>query len=258
MRIYNIRIPSKITSLVIVLLLTIAIFMSVLTQKVNYSHNVIDVSWPNCQSNTSITFANSIVGVNGGLDFKPNPCMGQEISLSTDYELYLNTGDPGFPRIKLLGTAPLKCTKADNLVCYSYNYGYQAGVYSVKQALHANAHTDYWFLDVETDNSWTSSYLANRADLAGMIDAIKQYNFFAPKIAIYTTNYQWHQIVGNWHINLPIWLGTGGTNIATAVQACRQTSFLAQPIILAQYTLGSLDYDLTCHHWQPPANYFNN
>jgi len=40
-----------------------------------------DVSWPNCRASAAGDNAFGIVGVTGGLDFKPNPCMYLEKNL---------------------------------------------------------------------------------------------------------------------------------------------------------------------------------
>jgi len=257
MKLSKLKINNRLLSLALVLCLAMGMFIYLFSQKVNYSQSLIDVSWPNCRASIATNYANSIVGVNYGLDFKTNPCLGYETTLATNYELYFNTGDPGFPRIKLLGGSPLSCPIKNNLICYSYNYGYQAGLYDLRQAYLANAHSDYIFLDVETDNSWTTSHLANRADIIGMINAIDSYDLLTPKLAIYTTTYQWQQIVGKWHLNLPLWLATGGLNRAVASLGCHQLSATNGQIIISQYTIGNLDYDIACHQWQP-TNFFNN
>lgn len=209
---------------------------------------VVDISWPNCQRLANIElFSTVIVGVNGGLDFRLNPCLGNEIGLGINRIVYLNSGDPGFPRIKKLGTGPLNCQSNKQLICYSFNYGYMAAIYSIKQADLANAHSAFWWIDVEAVNSWTNSIYANRADIMGMIYALKNVRILKPKIGVYTTYHQWHALMGNWHLNLPLWLGTGLTSSSQAAKKCSLPSVLGSKIIFSQYTIANLDYDYVCH-----------
>ena len=207
----------------------------------------IDVSWPNCRQLVHISNYNTvIVGVNGGLDFHPNPCLGSEARLGANIFVYANSGDPGFPRISRLGHGPLKCANQNRLVCYSFNYGYQAALYSIRQADLAGVHAPFWWLDVESINSWTNSIAANRADIMGMVYAFRNMLVLKPKLGIYTTANQWTALVGKWRINLPLWLGTGLSNSSSAAKTCRLPSIIGPKTIFAQYTLGNLDYDYLC------------
>lgn len=209
-------------------------------------NKIVDVSWPNCKTIPTNEYSRAIIGASGGLDFRPNPCLGQETTFANSYELYANTGDPGFPRIKKIGKGPLSCS-GQNLVCYSYNYGYQAGLYVVKQALFSAAQSDSWWLDVESINSWTNSVAANRADIVGMINAIRASNpFMTPQVGIYTANQQWVALVGHWQIGLPLWLGTGDTSAAQAKTACASSSVTGGQLVMTQYTAGGLDYNYAC------------
>ncbi len=220
----------------------------VATSHLPLTHDLtIDISWPNCSRLSSVgSYSAAIIGANGGLDFRPNPCLGLEGKLTNSLATYANTGDPGFPRIRQLGKSPLNCKNNNQLICYSFNYGYQAALYSLKQANLADIHSSFWWLDVESINSWTTSVMANRADIMGMIYAIKTVRFLRPKIGIYTTNNQWVATVGHWNINLPLWLGTGQTNAQAAAKYCNQRSIIGSNIVLTQYTIGRLDYDYRC------------
>lgn len=215
-----------------------------------------DISWPNCNRLPTRFYARAVIGVSGGLDFHPNPCLGNEARLAAVYGLYANTGDPGFPRIARLGIGPLHCRPKD-LICYSYNYGYQAGLYALNQAKLNVANSSEWWLDVEAINSWTSSKLANRADISGMIAAIDNSStLLRPRIGIYTAANQWYALVGHWQLRLPLWLGTGATSKQAAQKAC-----LIKPIfdrtVLTQYTLGNVDYNYICTQL-PEPHYFND
>ena len=132
--------------LIIASLGLIAIIPMILFGLNEVGHGMVDISWPNCSRLPSKFFERAVIGASGGLDFHANSCLGNEVRTTAIYGLYANTGDPGFPRIKRLGTGPLNC---HNLVCYSYNYGYQAGLYALKQARLAAANSPEWWLDVE-------------------------------------------------------------------------------------------------------------
>ena len=60
-----------------------------------------DVSYPQCDDALPANVAFGIVGVNRGIVFSPNPCLGagnrpsQLAWAGTDAELYANTGNPG-------------------------------------------------------------------------------------------------------------------------------------------------------------------
>lgn len=212
----------------------------------------VDLSWPNCNRLGNGDYSSVIVGSSGGLDFRPNPCLGNEARLSNNYLIYTNTGNPGFPRIRQLGiSGPLHCQSTNSFLCYSFNYGYQAAQYSMRQAdLAAAAGSTFWWLDVETINSWTSSIDANRADIMGMVYALKSSRFLKPNVGIYTANNQWVALVGHWDIELPLWLGTGDTSYLQAAQACKQASITGGPILLSQYTIANLDFNFRCQPMQ--------
>ena len=74
--------------------------------------------------------------------------------------------------------------------------------------------------------------------------AIKKLTF-NPTIGIYSTPDQWAIITANWRPAVVAWLGTGYTTQAMAISACRESSFTAGPVWLAQYT-PYLDEDYVC------------
>ena len=215
-------------------------------------HGMVDISWPNCNRLPGKFYERAVIGVSGGLDFHPNICLGNEVRTTAVYGLYANTGNPGFPRIRQLGRGPLKCSGGIALVCHSYDYGYNAGLYALRQAKLSAANSPEWWLDVEEVNSWTNSINANRADIAGMIDALRSVPFLKNHVGIYTTTNQWVAIVGNWNLNLPLWLGTGATNKTDAKKACMQKPVTGSKIVLTQYTIGKQDYNYVCSYWAKP------
>lgn len=204
---------------------------------------VIDVSWPNCRDTVSNSQDYGIVGVNGGLDFRVNSCLAKETTWFSRYALYVNTGYPGIKYAREFPTYPRQCIYNDTN-CLAYNYGYNATLYSINYANSRGAYSLSWWLDVETDNSWTENLKDNRASLSGAIDAIRQHVFLS-KIGIYSALDQWKTITGGWDNQLPDWIGTGGQKIITAQEACTSRGFSDGSIWLTQYTPW-LDQDYLC------------
>jgi hypothetical protein len=209
----------------------------------NYKNTIVDVSWPNCGKTPGDVFATGILGVNGGLDFHPNPCLGTESTWFSQYAVYMNTGYPGKARARKFMNMPRHCGFSDS-VCLAYNYGFNAALYSIKYANLQNVHPNMWWLDVETENSWSDNFLANRQFLKGAEAAIKK-QFWSPAVGIYSAPLQWDQIVGPWHDKLPVWLATGGTSKATAANACHEPAFTGGNIWLTQYTI-KFDQNFAC------------
>jgi hypothetical protein len=203
-----------------------------------------DVSWPNCKENLSNDQATGIVGVGGGLDFHANACLYQESRLFSTYALYLNTGYPGTSYGLKYQNTPINCVNEDNL-CLAYNYGYNAARYFIRYASANSVHSYRWWLDVETDNSWTNNIFQNRANLIGMYDAIKQ---FVPlsRVGFYSYPGQWNEITGNWRTGTDVWSATGTSSLQTAMSGCQHSSFTLGPTLLTQYTT-QLDHNYICN-----------
>jgi len=208
-----------------------------------YSKTIVDVSWPNCTAIPANIYGDGIIGVNGGLDFRPNPCLAKETSWFVSYALYINTGYPGSTSARKFPSSPKRCSNSEKQ-CLAYNYGFNATQYAIKYADLQNAHASQWWLDVEVDNSWTDNFLVNRASLQGAAAAIKQ-NVLFSTVGIYSSPDQWNIITGKWQNRLPAWLATGSYSAATAAGACENRSFTGSAIWLSQYTQG-LDKNFPC------------
>jgi len=227
-------------ALPIIVLLILILFSS----NSAYSSNLVDVSWPNCKTNLIGTqYTYGIVGVTGGLDFKPNKCVGKEAGWMQYTATYENTGYPGrYYGIKYKNY-PLNCT-VNNYLCLAYNYGYNSSLYSIGYASSQNVHSKYWWLDVETDNSWTLNPLINRQVIKGSYYAIKNNVPFAV-IGIYSDPPQWNYLTKNWQPKIDEWAGTGASNTYSAAVACLEPSFTGGPILISQYTI-NIDQNYIC------------
>ncbi len=203
----------------------------------------VDVSWPNCRTAQTATYASGIIGVTGGLDFHTNPCLAKEASWLLHYNVYINTGYPGNTRASRFINSPDRCNYNDSQ-CLAYNYGFNAAEYAINYADLNNVHSSFWWLDVETENSWTNNFLVNRQFINGVIAGIKQ-KLWLTNVGIYSAPNQWQELMGSWRNQLPEWLATGTTSHRSATLACHTKSFTAGPVLLTQFTT-SLDQDLTC------------
>lgn len=218
--------------------------MILMSKGLNQS-SLVDVSWPNCNIKQTLNFNIGIVGVNGGLDFRPNPCLAQESSWFRQVSLYLNTGYPGSAYALKFKNSPLKCLKS-NSACLAYNYGYNASLYALNYASEQGVHTNLWWLDVESDNSWTTNHTLNRLSLEGAIMAIKNKNFWPVTIGFYAAPNQWNSLIGQWHNKLPSWVGIGSTTQKESGIACLIPSFTGGINWLSQYT-SILDKNVFCN-----------
>ena len=237
--------PGPVRQQISLVVAVVALFVALLaTPAGHFTNNIVDVSWPNChQSKTSAQAG--IVGVTGGLDFRPNPCLGEEPGWFNHVSLYMNTGYPDTAHARRFTSSPKRCARgADD--CLAYNYGYNAALYAVQLADRQGAHANLWWLDVETENSWSASIVRNREALQGSIDAIRRSVPFV-QVGIYSSPLQWSQLVGKWHNQLPSWVATGATSQGPAQAACRQPSFTGGSTWLAQYTPKYLDIDYACN-----------
>jgi hypothetical protein len=231
-----------------------------------------DASFPQCSSSYPSNPLFGIVGVNGGLANKANPCLGDELKWAHDapgrktpaqppVSLYINTANPGGERnvadwpnggtTQPYGACNGKLTNA----C-SYLYGEQRAAHSFSLvAAHdpVSAQTAPWWLDVELGTSWAGTYELNIAALQGFVAGLHDAGATGP-IGIYSTSAQWHDITGltakttpsAFNGGLPDWVAGTRATLEQAQQNCATGGFTGTPPTLAQYRIGALDADLRC------------
>ncbi|MHA7279167.1 hypothetical protein ACX80H_05370 [Arthrobacter sp. MDT2-2] len=147
-----------------------------------------------------------------------------------------------------------------NRAC-SYMYGYVRAHQDAKR-LEAtkplsNPGSYFWWLDVETGNSWQSGTSSNpdldgpslnRADLEGMADYFED---IGAGVGIYSTGYQWGAIAGTVPPGsslegLPSWLA-GARTLRGAKSNCSLPGLTPDSTVtVTQYVSGGLDYDYSC------------
>jgi hypothetical protein len=190
-----------------------------------------------------LIYPGQIVGATGGLSFYPNPCIGQESTLFSNLSLYANSGYPGASYALKYKNFPLRCV-ASNYICLAYNYGYNSGLYAATYALDHGVVAKNWWIDVETDNSWTNTPAINIASLEGETNAIKT-STNPTLLGFYSYPADWKIITGGWRNDYPSWIATNSNfNLLAQVQ-CDGPSFTGGSIILAQY-IKKVDTDLAC------------
>lgn len=242
-----------------------------------------DVSYPQCnQSLPSALFG--IVGVNNGIVFSANPCLGtgdgpSELAWAQQAAnhapaFYANTADPGpaysshWPTGQ---TTPQFCDpNAANSTACSYDYGWNAAQDSFADAVAAEGQVNGydpsaaaaaaasapWWLDVETTNSWQtleSAYgqtTASRDNDVAALDGAVAYlqSRGVASVGFYSTSYQWTQVTGgtgSLFAANPNWVA-GYSNVTAAQSGCTSVGFTGGPVRLTQYHQNGLDADIAC------------
>lgn len=229
-----------------------------------------DISWPQCSKRLPQGQLFGIVGVNDGLANTTNPCFGVELSWANNSlggtnqpkaALYVNTANPGdvtptvadWPKSNTdvvtgaTDTDPYGgCTGANSAAC-AWQYGYNMANLDVNErGVPSGAYT--WYLDVETDNSWSSSTADNAADLEGMT---AYFESAGGTVGLYSTSYQWGQVVGTpsttSNLNSLIsWL-PGASSSTAAKNNCSLPSLTnGGKVTVTQYVAKQTDYDVSC------------
>ena len=235
-----------------------------------------DVSYPQCGSSLPRDRAFAVVGVNGGLSTKANPCLSAQltwawkssgaVAAQPRAQLYLNTANPGEIRTQVTtwpttGSTPYGDCDGTNSAACSYAYGWERAQYSVATfftpaAQAAGVETSpakyTWWLDVETTNTWQSGSAAalarNRATLEGMT---KYLTSQGGQVGLYSTGFQWNQIVGSVPAGStltgrPSWLA-GATSLSGAKANCGKAPLVpGAEVTLTQYVQSGWDRNYSC------------
>jgi hypothetical protein len=218
-----------------------------------------------------------VVGVNDGIVYSANPCLGtgagsSELAWAERYDgaggaiLYANTGDPGpalshhWPSGQTDNGSYCDPANTDSSAC-SYDYGWNAAANSYQDAVNAyiqigelpavsttTPKPNQWWLDVESANSWETNSAHNVADLQGAVDYLHLAKGVPlASIGIYANTSDWNTITGNTtaFAALPYWQPGAGSK-TTAQSFCGKTGVTGGPVMLSQYLTGGLDGDIRC------------
>lgn len=227
-----------------------------------------DVSYPQCSRVLPSDVAFAIVGVNRGIVFSANPCLGAGSRPSQlkwagqKAALYANTGNPG-PDLSSHWPAgqqqPRVCDAddSDTAAC-AYDYGWNAAEDSYRTAIAAYVSlgwadqgadrtpvANHWWLDVETANSWRDDPALNVAALQGAVDYLESVDVAG--IGFYSAPWMWSEITGDTDAfaGYPTWVA-GASTLRGAQRNCIGPGFTGGGVRLAQYLSGGFDADHPC------------
>jgi hypothetical protein len=238
-----------------------------------------DVSYPQCDEDLPRNRAFAIIGVNGGLSTRANPCLTDQLVWAWGssgaigdqplVQLYLNSANPG-QVLSLVTTWPTAgatpygdCDGSNSAAC-SWQYGWERAQNSVVSFFTPAARAARvdsqparytWWLDVETTNTWqggsTEALARNRATLEGMTAYLLSRD---GEVGIYSTDQQWGQIAGTVDEDSPLaeldsWLA-GASTSSDAADACDEDPLTpGGRVVLSQWVRDvrdGLDRDRSC------------
>lgn len=232
-----------------------------------------DLSYPQCGGAFPSNVLFGMVGVDDGIVYSPNPCLGtgdgtSELAWAERYDgsggaiLYANTADPGpglsshWPNGQ---TSPEYCDPSvpESSAC-SYDYGWNAAAQSYGHAVDAYVQIgvlpagasrtpkpNQWWLDVESANSWETSLQNNIADLEGAIAFLQSQG--VSSLGIYTNSSSWQSITGDTKTfaQYLYWL-PGSRRESTAQSYCGTVGITGGVVAYSQYSSGGFDADVRC------------
>ena len=236
-----------------------------------------DIAYPQCNGAFPASPGFGIVGVNDGLPFSANPCLGtgsgpselQWAGMSAG--LYANTANPGpllsshWPNGQ---TSPKQCNTTanpgSNTAECTYDYGWNAAADSYQDAVNAYVALGWatagairtpvanaWWLDVESANSWTTNTSFNVDELQGEAEYLKSVG--AASVGFYANASDWQTITGNTSslAAYPSWV-PGAGSLSQAQAMCGGPGITGGGIALTQYPSGGFDGDYQCATTPPP------
>ena len=242
-----------------------------------------DVSHPQCGERLPQRASFAVVGVNGGIATRANPCLADQLEWATEatgthratgadgatggdaVELYVNTANPGevIDRITtwpVTGSTPYGTCDGSNSAACSWQYGWTRAAAAVRVFTSAARDADVdddpaayrWWLDVETENTWQAgspgSRARNRAVLEGMVTQLQD---GGAEVGLYSSDRQWAAIAGEVPArsllhDLDSWLaGADGAHEAAA-DCAEDPLGPGGRVVLTQYTDDGLGRDVAC------------
>jgi hypothetical protein len=206
-----------------------------------------DVSWPQCGMRLPAGgYAFAVIGVTDGHQFSENPCLASQFRWALRHgsvgSVYMNVNWPSRTDEPGLDQRFADVCTPHELPCQLYWWGRRGVVDALGVAAKNHVSSPMWWLDVETTNRWSPDPRLNELIVKGAIDGLQAAHV---KAGIYSTQYQWGQIVGGFSPGLPTWVA-GPKNAAEAPAACAPArSFGGGTPWLVQFPNG-LDGNIVC------------
>jgi hypothetical protein len=241
-------IEKLINSLIISLLFIPMIFNHVIYASSAYHHNVtgFDISYPQCDKEYPPDPAFAVIGVNGGRPFTDNPCFLHQYTWAQEQyakpAVYMNLSYISPKNRENAFNGPWQCEEF-NESCLAYNYGYQAALFSYDNVENIKTKPGMWWLDIETMNTWSEDTELNKLVIQGAIDFLHSKN---QTIGVYSTNFQWKTIAGDFKPGLAVWTA-GAKNRETASLRCQPSyAFTGGRVQMVQYVENNFDHNYLC------------
>jgi len=204
-----------------------------------------DISWPQCgRPNPSEPFSFAVVGVNNGHMYSQNPCLSEQARWAgSRLSLYVNVD--GLPRDATSGRdGPQGHCAVNDLLCRSYNYGWNSVTYSDNIVKRLGIKAPMWWLDVEVEPIWRAENPASNATIIeGVVDSLRARKH---QVGIYSTSYQWGVITGGgYRPSTPIWVAGASTADGARAYCDPGHAFGGGSTWLSQWTT-DFDHDVAC------------
>jgi hypothetical protein len=206
-----------------------------------------DISRWQCNQMPPPPYQIGIVEVDGGSSSYTNPCLAQEVawagaSLNLYTFLTYTTSTTNEPGCLINGNYDQAC-----------NAGYQAGMYAFNDAQAAGANTSVaWWLDVESDPSWSGNTTENAYFVQGAMNALHLTEGIAT-VGIYASPGVWNNIVGPYQPDVPYWMADYLPNPSGPASCSDYSSRWAPskqlplgPLVVVQYNSAQFDEDYAC------------
>jgi hypothetical protein len=215
-----------------------------------------DISWPNCPRGMGTPERRSqglpmptagarfvVVGLTNGPAFSPNPCLRKQVAWAKARHLWIAAYSvvsyPDSARLaRYGGTGPL--TRRLQRV------GAAQAAFNLNTMRKAGLRVPLVWVDVEHVRGWAWSPDSrnNNALLNGMFAA---HTAAGIRNGVYSYRYGWKEITGGRALpGVPVWATSGSNTRASAAARCSSRSFSGGPVLLAQWSDGRRDHNITC------------
>ncbi len=206
-----------------------------------------DISYPQCNQVLPDIQSFAVIGVTRGRPYTENPCLLSEYAWATlapmTPSLYMNISGAFGSSADRGNSGPAGTCEAADTACIAFNYGFNAASDAFDYASSVGATSQYWWLDVETANTWWSDAAYNSRAVQG---AAAFFALSGLNIGVYSTNHQWNLLMGSYSPDLPVWYATA-TGYAGAPNYCSGTyDFAGNGVWLVQYYGGDFDANYAC------------